>query len=245
MIGFAPDNRALFRNCVAASAVLHAALFLGAHGASLWRPSLPVEIDLTLAPGTGPAKLGAPKKSSPVSAPGPTDLPAVAPPEDPVKAPVAPPKDWVLSGPETKEIEKPAPPLPTPGGTPDGVGTASKLGGEGIGSDSGVPGGTGTGGGGTVDVGPRLLNRDEVIANLRRFYPESERRAGREGRVVVAIHIGADGRVSSVDILQSGGTAFDEASKQVARLMLFSPARKANASVAVKMPQTMVFQLQD
>jgi len=30
---------------------------------------------------------------------------------------------------------------------------------------------------------PKLLNRDEVLANLRRFYPESERRAGHEADV--------------------------------------------------------------
>ena len=143
-------------------------------------------------------------------------------------------------------LQAPTPAAPTPGGTVDGAGTAAKTGGSGPGSNDGVPNGRGTGEGGEVSALPKLLNRDEVMANLRRFYPESERRAGREGKVVTAIHIGADGRVGEVDILQSAGTAFDAAAKQVAALMRFSPAvAKGGAPAAVKIKQSMTFRLKD
>lgn len=246
-----PDERRLFAVSIAASVLLHGSLWLGA---GWWRLTAPapaapqIEIDLTSPPGTGPAHLAGPKKSSPLAVPQKVE----PPPEEVKQPPVVPPKtappptDWVTPGPETKKVEAQAPPLPTPGGTPDGTGTASKLGGSGVGANDGVPGGTGDGGtGGTVDVKPKLLNLDEVLANIRRFYPEAERRAGHEAKVKVYLHIGTDGRVGAVDFVQSGGPAFDDAVKQVAHLMRFSPALLKDTPVAVKIGQTMQFKLQD
>jgi TonB family protein len=117
-------------------------------------------------------------------------------------------------------------------------------GGTGAGADYGTPNGIGEGGVPLVSF-PRLLNLDEVLKNLRRFYPESERRAGHEGQVLVGLHIGTDGRVGSVDVLRSAGPAFDAAAQAVGRLMLFSPALSRSGPVAVRMRQTMVFQLKD
>lgn len=244
------QNPALFKKCVAASAALHGLLWLSLRGIHLPQPLEvdPVEVDLTKPLGTGPGKLGAPKKLVPNAVPQKKEVP---PPEiqetktvTPV-VPVAPPKDWVLPGADTKVIEKPAPPPPTPGGAVDGTGTASKLGGSGTGLDDGCPGCTGDGGSALLSY-PKLLNRDEVLANIRRFYPEKERRAGREASVMTALHVGTDGRVSSVDIINTGGPAFDGAAKQVAALMRFSPAMaKSGKPVAVKLKQAMEFYLQD
>ena len=238
----------LFQKCLAASLALHVGLVIG--GRLVRRPadySPPlVEVDLTGLPplGGGPAKLGAPKRLVPdakgIAKPAEDNLPP-----KPVPA-AAPPKDWVLPGPDTKVVEKPAEPAPTPGGTATGTGTAAKTGGSGIGSDYGVPGGTGMGPGGSGLLQyPKLLNRDEILANMRRFYPESERRAGREGSVVVYLHIGVNGRVDPVDIAQSGGGAFDAAAKEVAKRMRFSPALGPQGPVPVKLPQAIVFRLQD
>ena len=52
----------------------------------------------------------------------------------------------------------------------------------------------GTGGEGEVDWVyltelPKLLNREEMARNIRRFYPEEERRAGHEGQVVARLHL--------------------------------------------------------
>ena len=235
----------LFQRALAASVLFHCGLWLAAHGLSLpsWAPSPSAEIDLTSSfLGTGPAKLGAPKKLVPeAKAPArPVDSPVVAP----VVKPVEPPKDWVLPGPQTKVIEAPEAPAATSGGAADGKGTAAKVGGSGAGSDEGVPGGTGNGGAALLQL-PKLLNRDEVLANLRRFYPESERRAGREGTVVVALHIGVDGKVDPVDVAASAGAAFDAAARKVAALIRFSPAVGRGGPVPVKLPQNIIFRLQD
>jgi TonB family protein len=203
-----------------------------------------VEVDLTvpILGGDGPARLGAPKRLVP-NAKG-IPLPAENKESAKVAPAAPPPKDWVLPGPNTKTVEKPPEPAATPGGAPDGTGTAAKTGGSGVGADDGVPGGTGTGGSGLLAL-PRLLNRDELLANLRRFYPESERRAGREGAVLVALHISVEGRVDPVDIVTSGGAAFDLAAQEVAKRMRFSPAIGRSGPVPVKLKQAILFRLQD
>ncbi|MEK7381775.1 MAG: TonB family protein [Elusimicrobiota bacterium] len=216
-----------FRRSLSWSAAIHAVLL----GLAVILPRLrfdsdpPFEVEIT-SPflGDGPARLGAPK---------------------PVEKAPEPPKDWVLPGPSTKILETPAPPAATPGGALGGTGTAAKVGGSGEGLDEGVPGGAGHGGTPLLAM-PQLLNRDEVLRNLRRFYPETERRAGREADVIVTIHIAADGVVGGVDVVNSGGKSFDGAAQKVGRLMRFSPAIGLNGKpVPVRLPQPIQFRLTD
>ena len=222
-------------------------------------PPPPMEIEIT-SPflGDGPAKLGAPKalvpgKIAPVNATADKALVPATPP--PVPKPAEPPKDWVLPGPSTKVIETPKPAAAgsengtgaqtTPGGAAGGEGTAAKTGGSGDGSDEGVVGGHGHGGTPLLAF-PRLLNRDEVLASLRKFYPEDERVAGREADVSVVIHIGADGYVRTVDVKVSANPAFDSAAQKVGRLMRFSPAIGLDGRpVPVRLPQPIQFRLQN
>lgn len=237
-----------FSNSLAWSFGGHALLFLAVwllpRMGWLKPPEFEIEI-ISPVLGTGPAKLGAPKAFVPgVPAIKNVTEPAIKP-KEPVAKPPEPPKDWTLPGPSTKVIEQAPAPQSTPGGEVGGTGTAAKTGGSGEGSDEGVPGGTGDGGT-PLSAMPKLLNKDEIMALLRRFYPEAERRAGREGDVVVAIHIGRDGAVSSVDVLRSSGPAFDDAAKKVAALMRFSPAVSLGGKpVAVKLPQQVQFRLRD
>jgi protein TonB len=211
-------------------------------------PLSPVEVDLSMFEagrlGTGAAKLGAPKMLVPQA----KGLPKPAEDNIPLKpspAPAPPLKDWVLPGPDTKKVEKPPEPAATPGGAPGGTGTAAKTGGSGVGSDYGVPNGTGDGGA-PLSKWPVLLNKNELLAIMRRFYPEKERRAGHEGKVIVYLHIGADGLVNPVDIKESGGNAFDAAAREVGKRMRFSPALGLKGEpVAVRLPQAILFQLED
>ncbi|OGS42078.1 MAG: hypothetical protein A2506_09170 [Elusimicrobia bacterium RIFOXYD12_FULL_66_9] len=235
-----------FRKSLGWSAAVHAVLL----GLAVVLPRLhfdsppPFEIEIT-SPflGDGPARLGAPKPRVP-GVQAKVNVTSEAPPK-PVEKPPEPPKDWVLPGPSTKVIEAPAPPQTTPGGAEGGTGTAAKVGGSGEGSDEGVPGGTGHGGTPLLAM-PRLLNRDEVLRNLRRFYPEAERRAGREADVIVTIHINQRGEVGSVDVVNSAGRSFDEAAQKVSHLMRFSPAVGLNGQpVAVRLPQPIQFRLTD
>lgn len=211
-----------------------------------WRSPPPFEVEIT-SPflGDGPAKLGAPKPFVPGVPERVNRNPDVPVPAKPVEKPPEPPKDWTLPGPSSKAVETPQPQTPSPGGAVGGTGTAAKVGGSGEGSDDGVPGGTGHGGTPLKEL-PRLLNRDEVLASLKRFYPESERQAGREGTVIVVIHLDDTGMVTSSDIARTASLAFDEAAKKVAKLMRFSPAIGLNGRpVHVRMPQEMRFRLTD
>jgi len=211
-----------------------------------FRPRLPGDTRLP-----GKAK-GAPApdtfKPDPLAAPTPVPvmpLKPTPPPEEiagTAPMPSEKPREWVVPGPNTQVLLKPTlppagPPAPTPAVTaPGGTGPGGQ----------GGPGGSG-GGPGTGDAWvnrpPRLLNLAEVRASLRKFYPEVERRAGREGSVVVRIGISAEGKVTGVEVLQSDGEAFDEGAKSVARMMRFEPALKESRPIAVTVRQSVGFKL--
>ncbi len=254
-----PYSRSLALS-VAAHAAFLCLIFLIPQIISLIQPPAPpppLEIEITDPYlGDGPRKLGAPKPLTP-GVQAKVNLTAATPPETPKPTPAVkppePPKDWVLPNPSTK-VDKPETPsttgsaigtgiTTTPGGAAGGEGTAAKVGGSGEGSDDGVPGGHGHGGT-PLKAFPRLLNRDEVFAALRRLYPERERAANHEGDVLALIHIGADGDVGRVDIRRSAGTAFDDAARKVGLLMRFSPAIGLDGRpTPVALPQPIEFRL--
>lgn len=231
------------RQALAASAVLHALFFLIARGLpSFWvRP--PVEVEIT-SPflGTGPARL-APPKAKIQDAKG---IPLPVEPDKPVDAtkPVEPAKDWTASTPETKKVEKQPESPATPGGVTGGAGISPLPGGIDGKSPYGTPTGTGDGGAPLLEM-PKLLNKDELLAMLRKFYPESERRAGREGDVLLKIHIGVDGIVGGSEIVHADSDDFGAAAQKVALLMRFSPARDSSGPRAVGMKVPMQFRLKD
>ncbi len=222
------------------------------------KPPPPLEIEITDPYlGDGPRHLAAPKAFVP-GVPAKVNQTALTPvvpvpAPKPAEKPPEPAKDWVLPNKDTK-VDKPQAPsavtspegggiVTTPGGAPGGEGHAAKTGGSGEGADEGTPNGHGHGGTPLLAF-PRLLNADEVLANLRRFYPESERAANREGDVTVLIHIDAEGSVSAVDVRRSAGSAFDQAAQKVGKLMRFSPAIGLDGRpVPVALPQPIQFRL--
>ncbi len=248
-----------FRKCLAASAVLHALFFLIAHGFPAFTMPPPVEVEIT-SPflGTGPARL-APPKAKVEGAKG-IPLPAQkAEAQKPVETPKPsePPKDWTTKTVEVPKVEKPQPPpqapgavpagtqsAPTPGGVTGGTGISPLLGGVDGHSAYGTPNGTGDGGA-PLTAMPRLLNLDEIMANLKKYYPESERRAGHEGDVLLKVHIGADGLVPASDVISADSPAFGTAAQKVALLMRFSPAMKAGGPVPVSIRLPINFRLKD
>jgi TonB family protein len=153
--------------------------------------------------------------------------------------------DWTLPTANTKVLV-----APTDFANPLSKSTAPSTGTGEVEGESSGPGGLGTGGEGEVDwvyltERPRLLNRAELIKNLRRFYPEQERLAGREGHVVAFVHLNRNGDVSNVDIGASAGALFDAAAKKVLSLARFSPARAGDHVVAVKFSQPIDFVLEE
>ncbi len=83
-------------------------------------------------------------------------------------------------------------------------------------------------------VAPRLLNTDEVYAELEARYPPLLREAGVGGTVVIYFYLGADGRVERTLVnTSSGHRALDEAAIQMADVARFSPARDGEKGVPV------------
>jgi len=238
------DDR-LFRNALIASVVFHLVLWGGFSLKHFLdeRSTVPtIEIDLTkpFRIGGNPLlKPGGGTTSKSVKKPGPPGL--LEKPEEQKKP--EPPKDWVLPSPNTKVLEKPVLETPQattkiPGGDADGTGDGWQ------GTGGGWGGGEGQGGGIPLTRFPQLLNKKEVLKLLRRNYPEAERQAGVEGVVVVDLHLDADGKVTAVDIVDSAGVSFDKVADKVAQKMRFTPALLKTKPVAVKIRQSIAFQLE-
>lgn len=143
-------------------------------------------------------------------------------------------KDWVLPTPQTTQLETPAP--GEAAGRPDGQGEGAGL------------GGLGGEGDGEVDWVyltelPRLLNVRQLQKDVLRYYPPEARAAGRESRVILAVHINAQGRVARVSVVTSGGGDFDEAARKVASQARFSPAKVQEKAVPVKLQLPLEFNL--
>lgn len=63
-------------------------------------------------------------------------------------------------------------------------------------------------------------------------YPWQARRLGRQGKVLLRLHISARGTLENVEIVESGGLLFDEASLQAARASSYCPAMVEGIPVA-------------
>ncbi|PCI37639.1 MAG: hypothetical protein COB53_06035 [Elusimicrobia bacterium] len=271
-LSLSQDNHGdLFHRCLVGSAVFHIALLLIGGMALTFEALNPLDglvIDLSLplrdfdSKGAGPKELSptAPplavpipvEPAPPVVEPAPEPVVVPEPEPEPIPVPAAEPEsvpvpvEEITIAPPVQEKATPVPPAVVPpiAASPQGV-----AGGEGTTAGSlvtGPEGGGGTGPAGRTmnpDVMPKLLNRDEVVRNLRRFYPEAQRLAGREAKVIVKIFIGITGKVDKVDVMQSGGASFDAGAMAVAQRMRFSPAMMGGRPVAVALPQLILFRL--
>lgn len=252
----------LYQKSVGASVAAHLLLFGWLNRSpNLGPPVLlvpdPIDVDIrTPFRPRSPKDLRAPGKMKGAPAPAtfkPAPIPLPLPPQQTQPA-VAPKqaegdgkpsaektKEWIVPTENTKVLTAPtldsAPAEQRPALTAkDGAGPGGMNGqGEGTQGD-----GTGMN---WVNRPPRLINREEVLANLKRFYPELERRAGREGKVLVQLDIGDNGLVQGVRVLNSAGELFDEAAQKVGKLMRFEPELKASLPVRSLRKQSIYFQL--
>ena len=237
------NQNQLFRNSVLISFLLHLAIFIGFSLKNNFNFSsrTVMEIDLTkpfriggdpsLKPGGGTLKEAPKKEGVPLKT------------ENQTKTTPTQPKDWVLPGPNTKELEKPqlsgGPIQNAPGGIPEGTGDGYQ------GTGGGVGGGDGQGGGIPLEKFPKLLNRGQILRLLRKNYPPAERDAGNQGVVVVDLHLDINGNVTGVDLIDSAGLDFDQVAQRVAQKMKFSPAIMSSRAIAVKIRQSITFELED
>jgi len=146
--------------------------------------------------------------------------------------PAAPRKEWVKPAPNQKIVpaaiptqpvapapEEPPPPQEYNIGTGDATTVLSRI--------------------------PQLLNLSDLRAILQRFYPEQARADGRQGTVVLDLHIDTDGHVQNVDVVRSGGADFDAAAVRAVKLLRFTPAFLGSQRVGVKMRQAIQFKLEE
>jgi TonB family protein len=142
------------------------------------------------------------------------------------KKPAAKPKEWVKPTPEQIKPYTP-PPAPVPQAPEENQASDDSNG-----SETSLS---------KVTRLPQLLNLADLDRILQRFYPEEERDRSLGGTVVLDLHLDTEGKITSVDIVQSGGPAFDQAAQRAARLLRFTPAYMGSDKVSVKIRQAIQF----
>ena len=94
------------------------------------------------------------------------------------------------------------------------------------------------------DVAPRLLNESNILALLREQYPAFLRDAGIGGEVGLLIHISEEGAVLATRVRDSSGyPALDDAAREVAASMRFTPAFARDRRVAVWIAMPVQFEV--
>ncbi|CAB4244466.1 Periplasmic protein TonB [Methylacidimicrobium sp. AP8] len=134
--------------------------------------------------------------------------PEPAPPPEPLPPPPPPPapEEMALPAPEAKPT--PPPPVTKPR-------TAPKKASASVGAPA--PSSAGK---------PTQMAVPDYLRNPKPAYPAAERAAGHQGRVILRVHVSADGRPESVSILQSSGySGLDQAALEAVRHWRFRPAR--------------------
>lgn len=93
---------------------------------------------------------------------------------------------------------------------------------------------------------PRMKGRsDRVAAAISACYPSASRRLSEEGRVIVTITIGVDGKAGSANVSQSSGfERLDAAAECVVRRLPFDPGKRDGTPVEMPATLPIVFKLE-
>ena len=92
---------------------------------------------------------------------------------------------------------------------------------------------------------PRLTKPPSLVTFVQAEYPEAEKAEGVTASVVLQIGIAADGTVSEVAVLESGGPAFDQAAVAAARRFVFDPAEIDGKPAPIRIQYRYRFVLQE
>ena len=85
-----------------------------------------------------------------------------------------------------------------------------------------------------------------MASNRPPRYPESARRRGDQGRVIVRVSVSADGEPLTLSIARSSGsTVLDEAAISAVRQWRFVPASQSGHPVAAQAEVPIVFRLEN
>lgn len=88
-----------------------------------------------------------------------------------------------------------------------------------------------------VTAAPKFRDRTEPV------YPESMRRDGREGVVVLEVEVDEAGRAAAVIVAESAGAEFDAAAVAAVKASVFDPARIGDVPVRVRIRIPVTFRL--
>ena len=81
---------------------------------------------------------------------------------------------------------------------------------------------------------PPVVHPPQVLRQVPAEYPEGARATGREGRVVLAVTVEADGSVGAVELMASSGDELDAAAIAAIRQWSFAPATRDGVAVAAR-----------
>ncbi|MHA6721671.1 energy transducer TonB [Sphingomonas sp. RS2018] len=164
-----------------------------------------------------------------------------------------PPLPEPTTQPETKVLE--STPLPTipKAEVPIDIVRPDSVAGTDVIPPPGNPPLPGTGGAGSVSVDPIAPPAPVLTdaspdprAQFQPEYPQSERRAGTEGKVTVRVQIGADGRVIAVEQVSATTPAFFEATRrQALSRWRFRPATRDGVPVDSWRTMSLRFVMED
>lgn len=174
--------------------------------------------------------------------------PASAPPEPDIVVPPAIPPPAVAPPPvvEAPIAEIAADSIDRRGAPDDENGdSAGRASGSGVGSGSGPGIGPGTGGGAGGGVYRRGsgVTPPRLIREVKPAYPDTARRRGTEGEVVLALIVRRDGRADDVRVTLSLGSEFDERARDAVRQWRFEPGRLQGVPVDVAVEVAVEFRL--
>lgn len=221
---------------VALSIILHAALFVA--GSWLWVKPITygvaagesaIEVELVAAPAAVPPAVDpAPAIPEPFSEPEPES--------DTVRPPDPPPTTEALS----EKIPDPAP-IPDPPGPVRPIVQASGPVGDG---SSPVPGKDAITQ--RSSAGAQTAARPNYLRNPAPRYPETSRKNGEEGLVLLRVEVGPSGRPTSVELdAGSGFERLDRAAIDAVKRWIFEPARLGPLPVASTVKVPIRFRLSD
>lgn len=89
----------------------------------------------------------------------------------------------------------------------------------------------------------RVTTLPKVSREVRAIYPETARRAGIEGQVVIRLRIGDKGQVLQARVVESSGHGFDEAALAAVKQFSFQPGTMDGAPIATDITYTYTFLL--
>lgn len=83
------------------------------------------------------------------------------------------------------------------------------------------------------DLSPSGIKPPELIYSVNPTYPAQAREAKVEGAVLLAVEIGADGKVKDIEVRRALGFGLDEAAVAAVKRWLFIPALHDNQPVFI------------